>query len=87
MPEREQWAIHKRALACYRYFVDKGISPLGEEPRAFFSRLTSPIFICLQRRANSDSSPVHKLPVSPRCASHGYYNLYMPACAVTTEKG
>jgi hypothetical protein len=45
-----------------RYFVDKGISPLGEETRAFFSHLTSPVFICLQRKANSDISPVHKLP-------------------------
>ncbi len=47
----------------YRYFVDKGISPLGEETSAFFSRLTNLVVICLQRRANSDISPVHKLPV------------------------
>jgi hypothetical protein len=50
-------------LATYQYFVDKGISPLGEETSAFFSRLTSPVVICLQWRAISDISPVHKLPL------------------------
>jgi len=47
----------------YRYFVAKGISALGEEISAFFSRLRSPTFICLQQRASSDISPVHKLPL------------------------
>ncbi len=47
----------------YRYFVDKGISPLGEETQAYFSRLTNPMVVYLQRRANFDLSPVHKLPV------------------------
>ena len=37
--------------------------PRLERKQGFFLSSASPVFICLQRRANSDSSPVHKLPV------------------------
>ena len=50
-------------LTVYRYFVDKGTHPLGEETRAFFSPLTSPVAVCLQQRANTDLPSVHKLAV------------------------
>ncbi len=38
----------------YRYFVDKGISPLEKETKPFFSRLTNPLVVCFHRKVNSD---------------------------------
>jgi hypothetical protein len=68
------WLVQPRgnSAGVYRYFVDKGISPLGEETNTFFSHLTSPLVICLQRRANSDISPVHKLRVDALKRADGH---------------
>ncbi len=50
------YASFLASIRVYRYFVGKGISPLGKGTQAFFSLLTNSMTVCLQRRANADLS-------------------------------